>query len=233
MPPVADGSLDAHGATRAALLLVAGFVFIILGLANAHFFRRPATGQGVMLPLHEGAGILFAVVHLVLIWTAPAIGIRSAVAAVVLYATGLGLFLWTQETTKRYPPFQEYSAVDPESLIVWGPYRIVRHPFYLSYLLVWIAGAVATRSAWAALTVAIMAGSYVAAARQEEAAYSGTRFGAEYRGYLARTGMFVPKPRQLFAGSMSVSVAVVLAIVAALLLTAAIVFEVFTNPAMR
>ena len=70
----------------------------------------------------------------------------------------------------------------------------VRHPFYLSYLLCWTAGVLATGRAALAATVAFMGWIYWRAAVKEEAKFAASPLGAEYRRYAARAGRFVPTP---------------------------------------
>lgn len=230
MPPPPAAVAEATYATRLALLMVAGFVFIILGLAGAHFFRRPCVGQGVRFRLHQGASIFFAVVHLAAIAMLPELELVPVMAAIVLYASGLCLFLWAQDTIKRQPPFLAFSDVAPNDLFVSGPYAIVRHPCYFAFILVWLAGAIGTLNVWVAASALLMIGSYLAAARDEEHAFERSRFAGDYRIYAARTGKLLPKPRQLAHWPLQTSLGVVLAIVTAIALTAALVYDLVWRP---
>ena len=208
---------------RLGLFMVAAFVLIILGLAGAHFFKRPLVGQGVPFRLHEAGSIFFALVHLSIIASTHTIRIAMLVAGIGFYAAGLCLFLWAQESIKKQPPFLAYSGVHPDTLYTDGPYALVRHPCYVAFMLVWLAGAVATLNWWVAASSAVMTTSYVIAARGEEAAFARTRWAAEYRVYQAHVGMFVPRlTRMTQDGAMAIAVA----ILAALGMLAMIVFDV-------
>jgi protein-S-isoprenylcysteine O-methyltransferase Ste14 len=78
----------------------------------------------------------------------------------------------------------------------------MRHPFYVSYVLGWIGGALGGGRSWAWLPVAGMGSLYVAAARREERQFRRGRLGQEYREYQRRTGMFLPRLRSIaFAGA--------------------------------
>ena len=90
-------------------------------------------------------------------------------------------------------------AGPPAHLMTTGPYRVVRHPFYCSYLLVWLAGLVATAKWWLALTVAIMVAIYLRAARFEERKFLDSALARHYRDYQARTGQLVPNPWKVLA----------------------------------
>jgi protein-S-isoprenylcysteine O-methyltransferase Ste14 len=81
----------------------------------------------------------------------------------------------------------------PQSLVEQGPYRYVRHPFYVSYTIFWFGWAVATWSIWAIPCVVLLTWLYVAAARLEERNFEASPLSAAYAGYKARTGFFIPR----------------------------------------
>lgn len=87
-------------------------------------------------------------------------------------------------------------AFDPEGprgLVMDGPYRRIRHPFYTSYLMFWAGWAVATASVWAIIPVIGFAVIYVTAARREEELFAATPMASEYAAYRARTGFLLPR----------------------------------------
>ena len=49
-----------------------------------------------------------------------------------------------------------FIEVQPSSLVVCGPYRLVRHPIYTSYLMAWIGGVVLGGQPWLMITVVWM-----------------------------------------------------------------------------
>lgn len=79
----------------------------------------------------------------------------------------------------------------PRTLITGGPFRFVRHPFYLAYVLAWLAAPVATWGPVITLFALIQIATFIVAARREERQLEGL-FGEGYRAYKARTGMFLP-----------------------------------------
>ncbi|MBI3264592.1 MAG: isoprenylcysteine carboxylmethyltransferase family protein [Acidobacteria bacterium] len=75
-----------------------------------------------------------------------------------------------------------------------GPYRWVEHPLYIGSGVMGVGVAVASRTAWAAIVVALYIGLTLAAAiRTEEAALRAT-FGATYDSY--RSGVFIDRARR-------------------------------------
>jgi protein-S-isoprenylcysteine O-methyltransferase Ste14 len=117
-----------------------------------------------------------------------------AVAAILLYAASFGLFWWAIRATRRQRLTLAFSDDEPRHLQIAGPYRFVRHPFYLSYLLFWTAGLVAVGGEWFLFfTVAAMFALYFRAARLEETKFASSPLGEDYSKYRSRTGMFFPK----------------------------------------
>ena len=116
-------------------------------------------------------------------------------AAFALCVTSLLLFWWCIVHTRRKRFTLAFSPDAPAFLDTSGPYRLARHPFYLSYLIFWVATALANPGllSWAVPTV--MAGFYVVAATKEEAKFADSVLEGEYRRYRARTGMFLPRLR--------------------------------------
>ncbi|HEY9011711.1 MAG TPA: isoprenylcysteine carboxylmethyltransferase family protein, partial [Devosia sp.] len=82
---------------------------------------------------------------------------------------------------------------NPRSFVNEGPYRFVRHPFYVSYIILWGGFAIATWSALAIVPFLVMLAVYIYAARDEERKFGLTDMADDYAGYRRRTGMFIPR----------------------------------------
>ncbi len=77
-------------------------------------------------------------------------------------------------------------------LVQEGPYSVIRHPLYVSYVLILLGLALVLRLYWLLIpTAGILLGIYPTA-RAEEAMLV-ERFGEAYMGYQRRVGMFLPK----------------------------------------
>ena len=68
-------------------------------------------------------------------------------AAWVLFLVDFTLFWWTVRVNAAHPLTLAFSIDQPSFLQQAGPYRFVRHPFYFSYVVFWIATAVASSNA--------------------------------------------------------------------------------------
>ena len=78
------------------------------------------------------------------------------------------------------------------TLVTRGPYRWVRHPFYLATALAVAANSLVTANWFLALTGGIAFGLLVIRTRIEEEKLI-ERFGEDYREYMKRTGRFLPR----------------------------------------
>ncbi len=77
-------------------------------------------------------------------------------------------------------------------LVTSGPYRWVRHPFYVAFLLAVTANSLVTANWFLALTGGTAFGLIVLRTRKEEENLV-KRFGEEYLQYMERTGRFFPR----------------------------------------
>ena len=143
-------------------------------------------------------GTVFAILHTgtFLLWPASVSRERGCLASAI-YLAALLLFWWAIATNRRQPLSAIFSPDHPVHLMTAGPYRLIRHPFYCAYLMVWLAGLVATAKWWLALTIAVMLVIYLRAARFEERKFLDSALARPYRDYQARTGQLLPNPWKL------------------------------------
>ena len=106
-----------------------------------------------------------------------------------------GLFLWACAATRRDRPGVAFSPSDPVRLFDAGPFRFVRHPFYMSYLIFWVACALATSCLLVMTITILLATIYSVAALQEQNAFLSSALRPEYEAYRRTTGFFWPKLR--------------------------------------
>lgn len=113
----------------------------------------------------------------------PAVALSTASIALISLALGahrVPLALWHQTNDA------------PDAIVMHGPYRRIRHPFYAAFLLALAAALVhsphpVTAGAFAYALVALNL-----TAIREERRLLASRFGAQYRSYMHRTGRFLP-----------------------------------------
>lgn len=111
------------------------------------------------------------------------VGVVAAVCAGVLVAwtfQNLGNNLTDTVVTRK-----------EHRLVTSGPYRYVRHPFYLAYAVGFVSVSVVMANWFVLLSGVVVLGFLVSRTRIEEEKLV-ERFGDEYRGYMQRVGRFVP-----------------------------------------
>jgi protein-S-isoprenylcysteine O-methyltransferase Ste14 len=124
----------------------------------------------------------------------------GADAALLLFAASLALFGWTIKATRQTPPTLAFATDQPDFLLKHGPYRFVRHPFYLSYMLFWIGTACATSALLGWATPLVMLALYQHAASREEQKFAASGLSSAYAAYRRSAGMFLPRLTGLLAG---------------------------------
>ncbi len=175
-------------------LLAAGSCFASYAWGLKRFFWIPDGAQGRDSRIIERATAVSILVHSVaLIWFFDVQPWRYGVA-MLLYAVSLAMFWWCVRINRAQPLSLAFSNDRPGHIVTRGPYAWVRHPFYLSYLLCWIAGVLATGQWALLLTVAVMGWIYWSAAVREEAKFAASPLADEYRRYARRAGRFLPTP---------------------------------------
>jgi protein-S-isoprenylcysteine O-methyltransferase Ste14 len=172
-----------------AMLLLACLSSFVWGMRR--FFIQPA-GPTTGMQITKICGLFFSVLHFVLIVSESVIRPAQALLATMLYVASLVLFWWAVSTNRGKPLSAVFSPDLPMHFVSHGPYAWVRHPFYTSYLLTWLAGVVATGHLWLLFTVLVMVTIYWRAALLEEKKFFQTALASLYAAYKSRTGLFAP-----------------------------------------
>lgn len=171
---------------------------VSFGWAMRRFFLQPA-GLTPAIQAIKYCGIAFGLLHIAAIAITPGISPLQGMAGIALYLCALALFWWAIRTSLGRPLSAAFSPDLPGHLVAHGPYKLIRHPLYCSYLLCWLAGWVVTARLWLAPTVAIMLVIYLVAARQEERKFMRSPLAESYLRYRASTGLLVPNPLKLYS----------------------------------
>jgi protein-S-isoprenylcysteine O-methyltransferase Ste14 len=109
-------------------------------------------------------------------------------------ALSVALLLWVHRTLDRN--FSGTLTLQPNhELVVAGPYRWVRHPMYVSFLLLMVALFLLTANVLMGVLGFAVIGSVIVLRTGREEAQLAERFGAEYERYRSRTGALLPKWR--------------------------------------
>jgi len=162
--------------------------FVSFSWAIVRLFYGSA-GVGSRMTLLGAMGILCSITQITLI-VLTRTGCWRMASALVLYVVALGLFWWAVPQAARVRLNIAFTKATPVALLVEGPYAYVRHPFYASYLLYWVAGAFI--SGWLWTSVLVMGWFYFTAMRQEEESFGLSPLAARYEAYRRKTGALLP-----------------------------------------
>lgn len=157
--------------------------------ARGHFKSEgmPRGAKLLTLVVLACALLMFA-----LVWGA-AQPLVAQLVGIGLMAASYGLFWAAIQASRSATLLLAFDPGNPQSFVSTGPYRYVRHPFYVSYTIFWGGWAIASWSIWALLPLVFMVGLYVGAARDEERKFALTGMATAYQDYRRRTGFFFPK----------------------------------------
>ena len=174
-----------------AFSALAAVSFFCVGLTS-YFERRPDRPLWVR-GIHD-AGMLLSLVHLVAVVVLEPRSDGFAVAGIVMYTASVALFLSAIEAASRTRLQRAFIDLPlPDRLITDGPYRWVRHPFYVGYIIGAVAPSVAVDHVVVFVVSSMMVLITVTAAFREERVWLSSPRADAYREYRSRTGMFIPK----------------------------------------
>ena len=173
---------------------LAAVSFFCIGLTS--YFERRADRPLWVRGLHD-AGTLLSLVHLTAIFLLEPRSDRFAIAGVMMYTVAVALFLAAIEAANRTRLQRAFVDLPlPDRLVTDGPYRWVRHPFYVGYIIGALAPMVAIDHGVVFAASSLMVLMTVTAAIREERVWLSSPRADAYRDYCTRTGMFFPKLRQ-------------------------------------
>lgn len=165
---------------------------IVFAVALQNFFVQPPVLTR-MQRLFQDLSVLIGVMHGLALIVFNTAGEAWAATGIALYAVSLALFLAALEAARRVPLTRTFVYTPKCSTILTkGPYRVIRHPIYLSYSLAWFAAPIATHSIILAATAIFMTSCYVISLREEERVLAGGARGAEYAEFRKRTWRLIP-----------------------------------------
>ena len=127
-------------------------------------------------------GLFYVPIHLV-----------NGIVAAGLLTASIALYEWARHTIRGRRFGVALGDHVPEELCESGPYRLIRHPLYLAYLVAYLAAFVAIPH-WITLgTLAAAVTLFTYAARSDESTIATSPLASAYADYRKRASMFWPK----------------------------------------
>jgi protein-S-isoprenylcysteine O-methyltransferase Ste14 len=117
-----------------------------------------------------------------------------SVATLAMMIPAFVLFIWAAKHSQQKKlslAFDDETKID--GIITSGPWAYVRHPFYVSYILFWLACAVGTTHPTSIAVSVTLLFIYGYSAIREEGTLKESRYGDQYLQYRKNAGFFLPK----------------------------------------
>lgn len=173
-------------------LAFATYIAIIVSLiwARLQFFSTQATQITIWVRLYDPIVGIQILTTLYIFYNGPEFtALISSVWLAALLAS-ISLFWWAILTARKLD-FAFSKSVG--NLLTSGPFAIVRHPFYVSYIFVWTSTTIIFNSVFLWFTLLYLITFYFMSARDEEKVILSSEHSKEYFEYRQRVGMFLPR----------------------------------------
>ena len=168
--------------------------FLSFFWAIQKLFRKDGATLPIQMKLLSALGSFFFIAQVISLSLLPAVpSFLLQIIGISLFVIGLVLFWWAVPYARRAALKIAFLPNSPTELICDGPYRFVRHPFYASYLLFWVAGVFASQRWVLVVSVIVMGYFYISAMRREESEFLAGGVGGRYSDYMQSVGALVPR----------------------------------------
>lgn len=168
------------------------YVCIVISLiwARIKFFTVNSGNHRIFALIYDFSVAMQIIFTLVLMQTSGGKSLPHVAAIICLYLIALSLFWWSICTAKSLDfAFSEKVS----NIITSGPFRIVRHPFYTSYIIIWLSSALLFNSPILWITLILLTSFYFFSAKKEERVIMSSGYSEEYGKYIQNVGMFLPR----------------------------------------
>jgi protein-S-isoprenylcysteine O-methyltransferase Ste14 len=172
-----------------ALWVVTPFLYFLT--AGAKTFTVPALRDGgAQLGQYSFVSVMICVLFLgfyqVLVWYQALCGAGLALISLVLYE-------WTRRTVIDRHFYTGLGGEVPAAVCDVGPYKFLRHPFYLSHMVAILGAVVAFPSLVTAAVCTLDIALFIYMGFDDERVLLQSELAGDYQTYRKRVGMFLPR----------------------------------------
>jgi protein-S-isoprenylcysteine O-methyltransferase Ste14 len=178
------------------LLFFLGGVFLHFIQAGARTFYYDSRDSGPGAAIGQGMFMFGGVIPIWFLGLYQPIHLLNGVVAAFVLSASILLYEWARATIWGRRFGLAWGERVPEELCERGPYRFIRHPLYLSYLLAYVAALIALPHWSTTLLVLANAVLWTMAARSDERRIADSSLADSYAAYRQRAGMFLPRLRR-------------------------------------
>ena len=174
------------------LLFLLGGVFLHFMLAGGRTFYwvDPEKEPGALIG--QLAFVFGGVIPVWFLGLYRPIHLMNGVIAACILVASVALYEWARATIWGRRFGLGWGEHVPDELCESGPYRRIRHPLYLAYMLASLASLVALPHWLSAVLFAGYVALFTHAAMTDERTIAGSALSADYTAYRRRAGMFWP-----------------------------------------
>lgn len=165
-------------------------IVVIFVWARLKFFIPDKKTTKISLSFYDPAVAIHVIMTIYLSITNFPDNTSRAILAIAFLSLSLTIFTWSIRTANNFDlAFSNHI----NNLITTGPFSLVRHPFYLSYILAWSSATLLFSSVILWITLIYLTVYYYKAASREESVILLSDYSREYKTYCKRAGMFYPR----------------------------------------
>ena len=167
------------------------YITIIFSLIWGRFYFFKINGtSGFIAMLYDSAVTAQIVLTIYSMLTTEHVPVIFISVSTFVYFLSLSMFWWAVVTARSLDFAFSESVGD---IVTTGPFKIVRHPFYTSYILVWFSSTLLFNSPYLWITLIFLVAFYYLSARKEEKVILKSAYSEEYEKYIQQVGMFLPR----------------------------------------
>jgi protein-S-isoprenylcysteine O-methyltransferase Ste14 len=172
-----------------AIAFVTGFLYVLMMVV--YFKSGPKHNAERFM---STTMLVATVLHATLVFNLKTTSFMASILSLALLFFSNLLFWSARVAHGKTRPAAVFGEAVPEAFVSSGPYRFVRHPFYLSYVLTFLATATMSGNSWLYLSSTIIFALYNLAARQEEKLLATSpSIGTKYVDYCQHSSRWFPK----------------------------------------
>jgi protein-S-isoprenylcysteine O-methyltransferase Ste14 len=169
--------------------LVGLLYFVSISIATKQHFRSDHYPAGMYVI--SGLSLVGLVTFLVFAFNGQLVFTGLCLGLILI---AQGLFAWAVHHSKEADlALALDDKMQSNRIIRTGPWRYMRHPFYASYVIFWLACALGAQHVISAIVFLTLSGIYTYSARREERALCAGPLRKDYIEYRDSVGFFYPR----------------------------------------
>jgi protein-S-isoprenylcysteine O-methyltransferase Ste14 len=174
------------------ILLASVYTAILCSLiwARFRFFKINNAKSKIVSYFNDPAVFVQLIFTYGLLWTADSLTLIETTIAVTIYIFSLSLFWWAIRSAGE---LDFASGSSKGEIFTTGAFGFVRHPFYLSYIAIWLTSTILFNSIFLWISCLILIGVYLLSAKEEEKGIMSSELSSQYSAYRKSVGMLFPK----------------------------------------